>query len=226
MKPLKAIKPPDKAPMLEVIDKSREEIITAAAAEFMELGFAATSLDAIADRMGCTKGRIYHHFRSKADLFFAIQIRAMQRVDREVVPIATSAGSVVDRLQRMARTHATIVMEDYAVQKVAVQGLERHLLGAAAARHTRTLHAIIRMRDEYEQTFREVIEEGMRSGVFVDAPIKFVIKAFFGALNWITVWYTPRRGQTPEDIASIAEILSDYALRGLMCEQTREHRRT
>ena len=40
---------------------ARREILDAAAECFMEQGFHATSIDAVARRMGATKGRVYHH---------------------------------------------------------------------------------------------------------------------------------------------------------------------
>ena len=58
------------------------------------------------------------------------------------------------------------------MQKVAVQGLERHLLGSSPA--VKRLRSVIKMRDDYESMFAEVIDEGIRDGLFVDlAPCGF-----------------------------------------------------
>jgi len=46
-----------------------ERLIAAAREHFAEDGFAATSLDAVVERAGVTKGALYHHFSGKADLF-------------------------------------------------------------------------------------------------------------------------------------------------------------
>ena len=72
----------------EAARDSRDEILRAAADVFMEFGFAATTIDAIAERLGATKGRVYHHYKSKAELFFAVQLAAMERLKREIEPIA------------------------------------------------------------------------------------------------------------------------------------------
>jgi AcrR family transcriptional regulator len=199
----------------ELGTEAREEIIRAAAVVFMEFGFAATTIDAVADRLGATKGRIYHYYRSKADLFFDVQLAAMERLMREVEPLARRPGSPAERLRTMALRHTTIMLEDLPIQKVAVQGLEPRLLGATAGRHARTLRNIIRLRDEYEQIFAEVIDEGVRAGLFVDLPPRLATKPFFGALNWLTVWYKPRRLQTKDELAEIARTLADFALRGV-----------
>jgi AcrR family transcriptional regulator len=113
--------------------ESREEILQAAAELFMEFGYAATSIDAVAQRLGATKGRIYHHYRSKADLFFDVQVAAMTRLTDEIDPIARGGGKAVERLSAMALRHTQILLKELPMQKVAVQGLERHLLEASAA---------------------------------------------------------------------------------------------
>jgi AcrR family transcriptional regulator len=61
--------------------RTREELVDAADRLFTANGFHATSLDAIADAAGYTKGAVYSNFASKEDLFFAIYER---RVDRRV----------------------------------------------------------------------------------------------------------------------------------------------
>jgi AcrR family transcriptional regulator len=201
-------------------NESRDEILRAAAELFMEFGYAATSIDAVAERLGSTKGRIYHHYRSKADLFFDVQTAAMRRLNEQVEPIARGPGNAVERLAAMALRHTQILLTELPMQKVAVQGLERHLLGASAA--AKRLRSVVRMRDEYERIFCEVIDEGIREGLFVDMPSKLATKPFFGALNWATVWFSQRRLQSAEAIDDIAHALAAFALRGILKDPNHE----
>ncbi len=201
-------------------NESRDEILRAAAELFMEFGYAATSIDAVAERLGATKGRIYHHYRSKADLFFDVQVAAMTRLNEEVEPIAREAAGPLERLAAMALRHTQVILTELPMQKVAVQGLERHLLGSSPA--AKRLRSVIKMRDDYESLFAEVIDEGIRAGVFVELPPKLATKPFFGALNWATVWYSQRRLQTPEAIDDLARTLAAYAMRGLLKDPNHE----
>ena len=194
--------------------QSREEILQAAAELFMEFGYAATSIDAVAQRLGATKGRIYHHYKSKADLFIDVQIAAMTRINSQIEPIARGPGSTVERLSAMALRHMQILLTELPMQKVAVQGLERHLIGASSA--AKRMRVVVRMRDDYEQMFVELIDDGVREGVFVDMPAKLTAKPFFGALNWATVWFNQRRLQSAEAIDDIAHALAAFAMRGLL----------
>jgi AcrR family transcriptional regulator len=211
---------PEPVPTKESGSESREEILRAAAELFMEFGYAATSIDAVADRLGATKGRIYHHYRSKADLFFDVQIAAMNRLNEEVEPIARGPGSAVERLAAMALRHTQVILTELPMQKVAVQGLERHLLGTSPA--AKRLRSVIKMRDDYENLFAEVIDEGIRAGFFLELPPKLATKPFFGALNWATVWYSQRRLQSVEAIDDIARTLAAYAMRGLLKDPNHE----
>ena len=197
---------------------SSGEILQAAAELFMAFGYAATSIDAVAERLGATKGRIYHHYRSKADLYFDVQVAAMTRVMSAVEPIARQPGSALQRLSAMALCHAQILLTELPMQKVAVQGLERQLLGNSLGNTpaSQRLQAVILLRDDYERLFAEVIDDGIREGVFVDLPPRLATKPFFGVLNWATVWYSPRRLQSAEAIDNLARTLADFALRGLL----------
>jgi AcrR family transcriptional regulator len=211
---------PERIPTKESGSESREEILRAAAELFMEFGYAATSIDAVADRLGATKGRIYHHYRSKADLFFDVQVAAMTRLNVEVEPIARAPGNPIDRLTAMALRHIQVILTELPMQKVAVQGLERHLLGSSPA--AKRLRSVIKMRDDYENLFAEVIDEGIRAGVFIELPPKLATKPFFGALNWATVWYSQRRLQSAEAIDDLARTLAAYAMRGLLKDPNHE----
>ena len=197
---------------------SRDEILQAAAELFMAFGYAATSIDAVAERLGATKGRIYHHYRSKSDLYFDVQVAAMNRVTEAIEPIARRQMGAAERLAAMALRHAQILLTELPMQKVAVQGLERQLLGDAQGNSpaSKRLRAVVKLLDDYEHLFAEVIADGIREGVFVDLPPRLATKPFFGVLNWATVWYSPRRLQSAEAIDEIAQVLAAYAMRGIL----------
>jgi AcrR family transcriptional regulator len=67
-------------------EQTRQELISAAEACFVGLGFHASSVDQVAERAGYTKGAVYSNFASKEDLFFAVYERRVEQVLTEVVP--------------------------------------------------------------------------------------------------------------------------------------------
>jgi AcrR family transcriptional regulator len=59
-------------PRAEQVARNRSELLAAAGRVFRELGYSGASLDAIADAAGFSKGAVYSHFASKADLFLSL----------------------------------------------------------------------------------------------------------------------------------------------------------
>ena len=76
----------------EYAEATAAALLESAAACFLESGFAATSLDAVAKRARVTKGAIYHHFASKRDLFLAVMERQEEINARTVDEAATAAS--------------------------------------------------------------------------------------------------------------------------------------
>jgi TetR/AcrR family transcriptional repressor of nem operon len=60
------------APRARNPGKTRERILDAAQALILDLGFAATTVEAVVGRAGTTKGAFFHHFTSKSELARAL----------------------------------------------------------------------------------------------------------------------------------------------------------
>jgi AcrR family transcriptional regulator len=65
-------------------ERTRERLVEAACDLFVSDGFASTSLDAIVERAGVTKGALYHHFADKRALYLgaydAAHVRLAERI--------------------------------------------------------------------------------------------------------------------------------------------------
>lgn len=70
-------------PRLRRVER-REQILGAATAAFAAAGFAATSLDDVADAAAISRAIVYRHFDSKADLYRAVLDRARARLQAAV----------------------------------------------------------------------------------------------------------------------------------------------
>ncbi len=192
----------------------RADILDAAAQSFMEYGFSGATIDDVADRLSATKGRVYHYYRSKIDLFLDVHLRAMTIMLEAVRPIAEGGSPPVERLHAMAHRHACAVMENFAYQKVSIQGLEKPLISSRATRPNTVIDKVVELRDAYEALFAQVLEDGMAEGRFAEGPPRLMTKPVLGALNWLTLWYRPELGSGAEDRARIAATLADFVVRG------------
>lgn len=190
-------------------------VLRAAAQAFMLKGYAATSIDDVAEVLGCTKGRIYHHFRSKVDLFFEVHHEAMSMVMEAVRSAAAGVDDPRQRIAAMSRAHVLVIMREIAFQCVVVQGLEMHLHTQTTPKQRRTLRTILALRDDYERLFVESIEQAIRAGQVPSQDVRVTVKALLGALNWTTIWYRPRRGETEAQRQALADSIAAFCLRGL-----------
>jgi AcrR family transcriptional regulator len=193
-----------------------QAILDAAASVFMELGFAAASLDDISQAYGATKGIIYYHYRNKSSLFFAVQRRAMELTRAAIAPHAQGEGSPSERLYRMAHAHTLLMMRQLPYLRVAAQGLELHLSGRTSAKERDELEAITTLRDGNEQLYVQVIEAGIEIGEFRALDARLSVKPLLGALNWTSRWYRPRRRETEKDRERIAHEVAEFARHALL----------
>jgi AcrR family transcriptional regulator len=190
----------------------RQDILEAAAVAFTRNGYDATTIDDIADELRATKGRVYHYYRSKADIFLDVVHTGMRDLLAEIRPLAEGDDDAVGRLARMVRTHAAMMMTRHAFQRVAVQAVEMRRLGQGP--RYESLHEIVAMRDEYEQLFADVVAQGQREGSVRGTDPRLATKPVLGALNWITVWYDPDRADDGR-VDRIADEYAEFVVGGL-----------
>jgi len=78
--------------------ETREQVLDAAEQVFCERGVGHASLAEVADAAGVTRGAIYYHFASKAELFEAMLARAEMPIDAAFdgaqLPVADPLGVV------------------------------------------------------------------------------------------------------------------------------------
>jgi len=84
------------------LEETREAIIRASVRLFSELGYDRTTVQAIIDAVGVSKGAFYHHFSSKEDIVEAITHRYISEGLESMQAAADEEGlSAVEKLNRM-----------------------------------------------------------------------------------------------------------------------------
>jgi AcrR family transcriptional regulator len=79
-----------------------DQIIDAAKATFLTIGYRATSMDLVAERAGVTKRTIYNNFKSKEQLLEAVIDGTLARLSDRLPPLSPDAGQ--SKLLRFAET--------------------------------------------------------------------------------------------------------------------------
>lgn len=87
---------------------TRERLLAAASRLFADDGYEATSIEDVLVASGVTRGALYHHFTSKAELFDAVVESVLAEVARETAESARGAGDPLAQLR--AGSHAWLTM--------------------------------------------------------------------------------------------------------------------
>ena len=106
--------------------RKREAVLDAAQTCFLDLGYAATSMDLVASRAGVSKATIYAHFAGKDDLFAAVINR---RCDRDpLIPDSWPDGDARTVLTMVGTRLMAFLMapETLATYRVVVAEAARH----------------------------------------------------------------------------------------------------
>jgi AcrR family transcriptional regulator len=79
--------------------EGRGRILDEARSLFLGKGFAATSMQEIADAVGMTKPALYYHFKDKQDLLVAVLAREMEEGRRVFLESLTADPTLAKRLE-------------------------------------------------------------------------------------------------------------------------------
>src|SRR4029078_9809772 len=91
-------------PRAEQVERNRRDLLVAARAVVREVGYARASIDAIAEAAGFTKGAVYSHFSSKADLFLSLledRIDERRHRQQEAIEEAGAHGALPEIVRQL-----------------------------------------------------------------------------------------------------------------------------
>lgn len=188
-------------------DKTRRRILDAAAFEFRNNGYAATSLKVIANHVGVRVASLYHHFPSKDSLVeevLAIGLNRTESATRDAVRSMGVTASPITRIRSAIAAHVSsnVTSGDYALATLRILGQVPEDIQKRQVERQRA----------YADFWSELLEEGRAAGeIRSDLNPKLVRMLLFGTMNWAVEWYRPN-GNSATEIAAVA---SEMILSGL-----------
>ena len=168
-------------------------------------GYHGTSVDRIAQEAGITKGAFYHHFKSKEELLVLIhqeyaeyQLKVMQEV---------MAGDLSSKDQLRALIRCIVEAVGLYKPNVTVFFHKRRYLT------DKYLQETTEQRDQLENTFRAVIENGIKNGEFrKDLDSRVTCLGIIGMCAWMYQWFSHDGRLSASDVA---ETFSSILIEGL-----------
>jgi AcrR family transcriptional regulator len=146
-----------KGPHATTKSSTSERIVRSAAHLFATLGFANTSMPAIAKRSGITPGAIYRHFESKAELLIAVVRYALETLPTSVRMLEPAQIDASD-LPQFAASYTSP-----GHKLVRQLSLEIH---AAASREQNVMKLLTKVNEEAAQATCRSIAAAQNSGQF------------------------------------------------------------
>jgi AcrR family transcriptional regulator len=184
----------------------RREIIEAAAELFGNHGYHATTIRQVADATGILSGSLYAHIRSKEDLLYEIAVLDAGIFTDTLRPIAEKNGPADERLREGLRAHLELV-SSYGQQA------RLFLLEVKELETPERRQHVVELRDEYEELWAKILEDGRRDGTFADVDMSLARIAIMSLANWAYLWLRPDGRLSP---LVVADQFSDMVLHGLL----------
>lgn len=156
-----AAKTPD-APKPRIRDsiRTQERILKAAQAEFARKGYDGARVDAIILRAKVSKNLLYHHFRSKEELYIRVLERTYEILRRRQGDIPLGGLDPVEAMRRLCEsTFQVFIDEPDVITMLNTENLYR-------GKHIAKSPIIRALYDRLSVTIRAILEAGEEQGVF------------------------------------------------------------
>ena len=185
------------------VDERRDEILKSLAAIVREKGPSSLKMEDIAARLGLVKGNLYYYFKNKQDIFYHCHVKCMHESLAALETAERANGSTAERLRSLLTRHIR-GMIDSPYGGVLLTDLD-NLTPVQRRRY-------VKMRDQFEQGVRRLIQRGVAKGEFTPCDPRLAGFLILGAVNWIPKWYHP---QGPASSTQIARQFAEQFMRSL-----------
>lgn len=173
---------------------AREDVIRIAVEEFNARGYEATSMGALAERLGLSKSAIYHHIASKEEILVEATGKALEELRAVVDGALEASDDPVEQLRLLIAGTTRVLCEYPAYVRLLLR-----LRG-----NTDVELAIMERRRGITRALVDVVERAQVEGSLrTDLEAGVVARLIFGMINSIVEWYKPEGQYAPADLAAI-----------------------
>lgn len=159
---------------------SRDKILDVAEALFARRGFSGVGMREVADTVGLGKSSLFHHFRTKTQLYFEMLDRVLGRIEERLTPVLASPAQPLDKIDAGIDTLIDALAEHPSTARLLLRSLfedddfpeqaQEPEQAAAEARLGRILDSI-----------RRLLDDGVEQGVFRPVSVPHTMQTLIGA---------------------------------------------
>lgn len=175
-----------------------EAAVRTAATDLIALrGYEAVSMREIAAAVGVQAAAIYRYFPTKQDLLFSLMRDHLRDLIAAWDSERSASGDPAERLSDFVRFHIR-----YHVARRREVHIANMELRSLSKEHLTT---ILRLRSTYEKELRQILRDGVESGVFEPDDTPLAAMALIAMITGVNVWFRP------DERLSVDQVAENYA---------------
>ncbi|GAB3457881.1 TetR/AcrR family transcriptional regulator [Actinophytocola sediminis] len=165
-----------------------------AARHFYSSGYAATDLRRIAAAVGMHVASLYNYISGKEELLYLIMKDGMTEIRSGLNQAMAGSDDPVERLRAAIESHVV----HHARRRYLAWTSHVEVRSLKGAR----LREILRLRNEYEACWMELLEDGRGAGAFAFGDPKLTMYGILAIGQSVSRWYSPTGRRSAEDIGA------------------------
>ncbi|MDX2003084.1 MAG: TetR/AcrR family transcriptional regulator [Chitinophagales bacterium] len=197
--------------MAQTILTRKAQIKATAQNLFKEKGYSATSMRDLAKAVGIEPASLYSHISSKEEILSSICFRIAGEFNDALSSALTIGSNPIDALTNAIIAHTEVICRNLDAAAVFFNEW-KHL-------PVHDLEVFKHKRHQYEEKFKQLLQEGMYADVFHISDINFTLRMLFASMNATYEWYKPNGKLTPKEIGLQ---IAHYALAGVNAINNKE----
>jgi len=139
----------------------------------------------IAEAVGIKAASIYNHINSKQELLNELLLEIAKIFTKEMDAVQNSNLETQQKLERLIAVHVRLTIE-YTDAIALIAGEWIHLESPLKEEY-------ISLRDDYENHFKSIINQGKAEKVFKDVDTEIILFSILSTLRWLYSWYSRNR---------------------------------
>lgn len=157
----------------------KDQIILTSEVLFKEKGFSAVTMRDIAKAMGIKAASLYNHISSKQEILSNIIISLAEQFTDGMEAIISSESSNINKLNSIVELHVTITSNN-AYGMASLNNDWMHLKD--------NLNYYLKLRLDYENNFRQIIEQGIANGELENSNAEVMLFSVLSTLRSLYIW--------------------------------------
>ncbi|MGY6534819.1 MAG: TetR family transcriptional regulator [Pararhodobacter sp.] len=179
---------------------ARGRLLQTAARHFRAKGYGNTTVRDIAADLGIQSGSLFHHFRSKEDILFAVMDTVIDAMNDDLARAIGTAPDLTGQVRALIAVELNY-LHGPASDATAVLFHEWRALPAERRQ------VLIAGRDAYFALWQKVLAEAHAKGLSPVEP-DILRQLLHGALAWTSFWYKPDGPLNPDALTDQALALA------------------